>query len=117
MRRHRGDEGMATVFSLGIVMVLTAVTAVVASVGVVVVARHRAESAADLAALVVTGRAHEGEAVACAAGRATAEVQGGRLVSCRLEADLDAVVRVVVRPPGRLGGLGQASAVARAGRR
>lgn len=116
-RRMTDDEGVATVFALVFLVVLATVTMVVGGVGVVLVARHRAMSAADLAALSVTSRALEGEEVACAAGRAVAAAQGARLVACHLEPDLDAEVRVAVRPPGRLGTFGELVVVARAGTR
>jgi secretion/DNA translocation related TadE-like protein len=100
---------------LGLLSALAAVTGVVVCAGTIVVTRHRAEAAADLAALVVAGRVFEGEQAACAAGRATAQASGAQVLSCVVEDDLDAVVRVAFRPPGRLAGLGPVHAVARAG--
>lgn len=115
MRRERDEAGFATVFVLGLMTVIAAVTVLVVSIGAVLVTRQRAASAADLSALAVANHALEGRDAACAAGRAVAAAHGVGLRECLLEEDLDAVVRIAVRPPGRLGALGEISVVARAG--
>ena len=117
MKREAEEAGFATVFVLGLMVVLAAVTALVATVGALLVTRQRAASAADLTALAVAGHALEGLDAACAAGRAVADAHRVQLRECLLEDDLDAVVRVAVRAPGRLGPLGEVSVVARAGAR
>lgn len=111
------DAGIATVLVLGLTVVLLAVAAVLASLGSLLVARHQATSAADLAALSVAQHALEGEEAACAAARTVAGAQGATVVRCHLEPDLDAVVTVAVPLPGRLEPLGRVTAVARAGLR
>lgn len=116
MSRDRQDEGSSTVFVLGLVTVLLFVGGLVATVASLAVTRHRAETAADLAALAAAGRAFEGRLAACAAARHVVEAQKGHLLTCRLDG-LDAVVEVGVRPPGRLGELGLVHARAKAGRR
>lgn len=78
------------------------------------VARHRADSAADLGALAAASHVRAGSRVACAragwvAGRMRAEL--GR---CSVEG-WDVSVEVTVRPAGSLGRFGVASARARAG--
>jgi secretion/DNA translocation related TadE-like protein len=81
-----------------------------------VVTRHRAQAAADLAALaaadVALGR-RPGDP--CALATAVAAANGGRLVSCTVEGGGDAVVGVEVRPPGAAAQLGTARVSARAG--
>jgi secretion/DNA translocation related TadE-like protein len=77
------------------VAVLLCVTAVGAYVGSVVVARHRAQAAADLAALAAAARLPSGAGAACA--RATAVARQMRIddVECRVD-ELDVVVIVGV---------------------
>ena len=116
MSRGRQDDGSSTVLVLGFVTILLFVGGLVASVASIVVTRHRAEAAADLAALAAAGRAFEGQPAACSAARHVAHGQAVQLLSCRLDG-LDALVEVGVRPPGRLGELGLVHARARAGRR
>jgi secretion/DNA translocation related TadE-like protein len=75
------------------VAVLLCVTAAGAYVGSVVVARHRAQAAADLAALAAAVRLPSGVAAACA--RATAVAREMRVDDVQCEADdLDVVVTV-----------------------
>jgi len=85
-----------------------------------VLARHRAESAADLAALAAAGRIGLADDV-CAPAGPIARANGGLLIRCRptLAADgrsgsVDVEVTVAVRLPGV--GEQQAIASARAGR-
>jgi secretion/DNA translocation related TadE-like protein len=115
-RRERGDDGFTTVASLGLLAVVVAATLVVLALGVVQVTRHRAESAADLAALAAAHHALEGREAACHAARKVAEAQRARLDRCALDG-LDAVVRVTVPLPGRLAAFGPVPAQARAGAR
>jgi secretion/DNA translocation related TadE-like protein len=79
-----------------------------------VAARHRAESAADLAALAAASSAVAGERRACGEARWVAEQMGVELRSCRLSG-WDALVEVVAVPPGLAGEFGSAAARARAG--
>jgi secretion/DNA translocation related TadE-like protein len=77
--------------------------------------RHRAEAAADLAALaaadVVLGR-RPGDA--CGLAAKVASQNGTRLTGCRTTSS-GAVVAVTVRPSGMLASLGDAEASAHAG--
>jgi secretion/DNA translocation related TadE-like protein len=109
------EEGFTTVASLGLVAVLGLFTTMVLAVGVLQVQRHRAESAADLAALAAAQHVLEGPAVACAHARRAAAGQGAALDRCQLEG-LDALVQVSVPLPGRLRPFGPLRSRARAGR-
>ena len=88
-----------------------------------VVARHRAESAADLAALAAAaaiGVADDSEAV-CAAAGPIAEANGASLASCAPAIDADGrtgsvTIRATVRAHLPLWGTVRTSATARAGR-
>lgn len=94
--------------------VLVAITVGVGYVGAAVVARHRAQSAADLAALAGAGRLPDGAAAAC--GQAVMVATAMRATVARCDVDgLDVVVVMTV--PVNLGrfGVGPAHAVARAG--
>lgn len=110
----RGDAGVAAVLVLALAGVLTLVSAGSASLAAVAVARQRAASAADLSALAAADRARLGQDVACAQARRIAQAAGARLGTCTLTGEI-AEVQAQVRPPGRLGLLGEASARARAG--
>jgi secretion/DNA translocation related TadE-like protein len=92
------------------VAVLLCVTGAGAYVGSVVVARHRAQAAADLAALAAAARMPSGVSAACA--RATAVAREMRVDGVQCEADdLDVVVTVQVA----VAFAGPARAAARAG--
>ncbi|GBE67409.1 hypothetical protein MFM001_38710 [Mycobacterium sp. MFM001] len=89
-----------------------AVTVGGAYLGSAVVARHRAQAAADLAALAAAARLPAGADTAC--GRAAAVARAMRVddIDCTVRG-LDAVVSVRVAVPLR--GWGSARAAARAG--
>ena len=112
MRRAAdGERGSATVWVLMACGVLAAIGVAAVLVGAAAVARHRATTAADLAALAGAVRAVEG-ADACAAAARLAAANAADLTACR--ATSDAVVDVEVSVPVRLGRLGVFSATARA---
>jgi secretion/DNA translocation related TadE-like protein len=94
--------------------VLLAVTTGGAYVGSAVIARHRAQAAADLAALAAAQRLADGTGAACAQAFAVAHAMRTVVTGCVVE-DLDVVVGVDV--PVSLGriGAGTARATARAG--
>jgi secretion/DNA translocation related TadE-like protein len=110
----RDDRGSASVLVLALSAVLALVGILAASVGAVAVARHRAASAADLAALAAADRALDGEVPACQAARRAARAVGAVLEQCRLTGDESDVV-AAVRPPGALGSWGVARSHSRAG--
>ena len=93
---------------------LIAMTVACAYLGAAVIARHRAQSAADLAALAAAGQLTHGTDAACAQAVALAAAMDTTVVDCSV-AGLDVVVAVDV--PVELGrlGTGEARAFARAG--
>lgn len=116
--RPRGERGMATVASLGLISVVAGAATLSVLVGGVVAARHRAGAAADFAALAAAQRWQAGPVTACRAAAAVARADGAILESCRLTGAV-AEVRVSVPLGGALSrrfpGLGAARVSARAG--
>ncbi|MFE4973209.1 Rv3654c family TadE-like protein [Kitasatospora sp. NPDC056651] len=112
------DAGSATVWLLALAMLGTSVFGATVVVRSVVAARHRAESAADLAALAGAGRMLLDLDGGCARAAGLAAAQGAGLVSCTVDRSADAVevvAEVAVRGlPARLP-VGPARARARAG--
>jgi secretion/DNA translocation related TadE-like protein len=100
---------------LGVVGVLLAMTVGALTVVSAVVASHRAQSAADLAALAAGAAlvAGEGSGAACGRGVAVAARNGASVTSCRAGPDLS--VELVVDVPATMPRLGAATARARAG--
>ncbi|WP_370647140.1 Rv3654c family TadE-like protein [Mycobacterium sp. IDR2000157661] len=100
--------------AVAMIGVLMATTVGAGYVGAAVVARHRAQSAADLAALAAAGRLAGGAGVACGQAAVVATAMRATVVRCDTDG-LDVVVAVAV--PVELGrfGSGPAHAVARAG--
>ncbi|WP_428339535.1 Rv3654c family TadE-like protein [Mycobacterium sp.] len=94
------------------VAVLLTVTGGVAYLGAAVVARHRAQSAADLAALAAAARVPAGAESACAQAVEVARAMRAGTSGCVVD-DLDVVVTVEMGAPG--GRWGTARAAARAG--
>ncbi|MEP6630778.1 MAG: Rv3654c family TadE-like protein [Lapillicoccus sp.] len=111
-RRDRGSGTLLVVGAVGVVLAL-----VVGALGVVsaVVASHRAQSAADLAALAAAGALVRGEApgAACAVAGRIAARGGGSIASCRTGDDL--TVEVLVRVVATVPQVGAATARSRAG--
>ena len=112
MNRLRRERGSATVWVLALAGVLGLVTAASVLVGVAVVARHRAASAADLAALAAAGGAVTGNPDACSAAADVARANGAELTGCSVGSG--SVVEVEVAIAVRLGRLGVHTAVGRA---
>lgn len=92
---------------------LIAVTATLLHVGSVVVARHRAQAAADLSALAVASALDRGVVEACAVAEPIASRMRVRVARCDID-DWYAVVEVTA-PLSALFGREEARAVARAG--
>ena len=107
------EAGFATIVVLGLAGALLAFGALLACLGAVAVARHRAAAAADLAALAAAGHLLEGTARACSVASAVARGQAATLLSCASDGTTVTVV-AEVRPPGSLGRLGAARSTARA---
>ncbi len=94
--------------------VLVSVTAGGSYLGAAVIARHRAQGAADLAALAAAARLPEGTAAACAHAREVSDPMGAIIVRCEV-VDLDVVIAAdIAITPGRFGRT-SARALARAG--
>jgi secretion/DNA translocation related TadE-like protein len=83
-------------------------------VGTAVIARHRAQAAADLAALAAAARLAAGQDTACGWAVSVADRMDGRVTACTVNA-LDVVVTVDVDATLGRWGLGSARAAARAG--
>ena len=106
--RLRRDRGTATVWLLATGLAVVLVGAAFALVGSAVLARHRAENAADLGALAAAVRLFDGTDP-CAAAASIVAANRARLVGCRLDGT-DVVVTAAVATP-----FGLAQGVARAG--
>lgn len=107
------DRGSATVYVLAAAAVVLAAGGVGAEVGAAVVARHRAASAADLAALAAASTALRGGPACAVAGRVV-RANAGQLAGCQLIGP-DAVVTAEVAPAGIGRSWGTARVSARAG--
>jgi secretion/DNA translocation related TadE-like protein len=108
------DRGVATVWAAGAIAVLMSLAVFGLHLGAAMVARHQAESAADLAALAGAGTVVAGEWYACAQARRVTDRMRVQLVSCQTQ-EWDVLVDVAARPTGWLGSLGSAISRARAG--
>jgi secretion/DNA translocation related TadE-like protein len=100
------------VVAAAMVAVLLSITGGSAYLGCAVVARHRAQAAADLAALAAAARLPAGPEMACAQAAAVAREMRVDGVHCAVN-DLDTVVTIEVRVA--VGGWSRARAAARAG--
>lgn len=107
------DGGSATIWALATGLVFVLVAATLSLAAAATVARHRAQAAADLAALGAAMLAWDGPAAACARAGDLSARNGASLVACRLEG-LDAIVTVEVAAVGAAR-WGDAQASARAG--
>jgi secretion/DNA translocation related TadE-like protein len=110
---ERADGGVATIWTAMAVAALTAVVVLAFWLGTAVLARHRAESAADLSALAAASHAAEGPTRACERAKWIATRMAVSLMSCRWQR-LDAFVEVQAPSLG-FAGLPGPSARARAG--
>ncbi|PPK65785.1 flp pilus-assembly TadE/G-like family protein [Actinokineospora auranticolor] len=93
------DRGSATALLAVVTIGMVSLAAVVLALGSAVVARHRAESAADLGALAAAAHAAAGPEVACGRAERVARRMGARLVACGLDgwvATVEVAVDVVV---------------------
>ncbi|WP_067573512.1 Rv3654c family TadE-like protein [Nocardia acidivorans] len=109
-----GEDGGVTVVAGVALLALLTLTVLMAQVGVAVAGRHRAQSAADLAALSAAAAAAGGRQSACAAADGIGRRMGVRMINCAVH-DWDVSVTVEARMS--LGPLGSRSvrAMARAG--
>lgn len=112
MNRPSGERGSATVWVVALAGLLAALGTAGVLVGAAVAGRHRATSAADLAALAAAVRAVVGDPAACSVATGIAAANGAELEACATLAG--GVVDVRVQVPVRLGPFGTAHAHARA---
>ena len=110
--RVSDDTGAATVLAAVLIAALMAITLGGIRLGAAEVARHRAQAAADLAALAAAGRLSLGPDVACRQADYLAAAMRATMRECDVE-QLDVVVSVTVRTMDWIGG--EAVAVSRAG--
>jgi secretion/DNA translocation related TadE-like protein len=113
-RRRNRERGSATVWVLAAGLLTISVATVSAASGAAVVARHRAQVAADLGALAAATRVFEGQGPACAWGGEIVTRNGARLIGCDVDG-FDVVVTVSATPSGFAAAAGPARASARAG--
>lgn len=105
----RSDRGSATVWVLAAGLVMVSAGALGAAYGSAVVARHRAQVAADLGALAGAARAVFGASAACAEARRIVVANSAALAACQLDG-LDLTITAQVNAS-----IGVATATARAG--
>ncbi|WP_216898561.1 Rv3654c family TadE-like protein [Nocardia alni] len=114
MRLWRDERGVATVTACLALTALLAVTLLIGQAGAVIVARHRAQAAADLGALAAAGALSTSGADACTQARDLGGRMHARVRTCTIAGwDVTVVVEVTVE----LGPFGMrvARATARAG--
>lgn len=112
------ERGSGSVLAVALIAAIMMLAVVVAAVGHVAWAHHRARTAADLAALAAADVARglaSGEP--CAAARRVAEANGAQLKGCCPPSERGEVydVRVEVALPAWLGRFGPVTGLARAG--
>lgn len=110
----RGESGGVTVVAGVALLALLTLTVLIAQVGVAAAGRHRAQSAADLAALAAAAALDRGTAAGCARAEEIGRRMGVRVIECAV-VQWDVTVTVEARMS--LGPLGSRSvrAMARAG--
>lgn len=103
LARWRGwaaDRGSGVVWLTGFMAVVWVIAVTAMTVGSVRAARHRADAAADLAALAGAARVAEGRAAACRAAEVIAAKSGGRLSGCGVRGSVVEIsVTVVLKVP------------------
>ncbi|WP_269203764.1 Rv3654c family TadE-like protein, partial [Mycobacterium colombiense] len=88
---RRGERGSATVVAAWMIIALLAATGAGAYLGSAVVARHRAQAVADLAALAGAARVTSGADAACAGAAGVARRMRVDDIGCAVDG-LDVVV-------------------------
>lgn len=108
------ERGSATVLAAGVTAALLASAVAFTALGQAGAARHRAQGAADAAALAGAARVLFGEAEACAAAQGMVERSEAEFQGCEVS-ELEVTVHVNETPKGLLAAFGPARAVSRAG--
>ncbi|WP_106348191.1 Rv3654c family TadE-like protein [Antricoccus suffuscus] len=108
------ERGSGTIWVVAMAMVLCVVALSVMLLGLAQTARHKANSAADLAALAAAQVLIDGTGSPCDVASGNAAANGARITSCAVDGE---VVLIAVSVDVHLGrfGLGTATATARAG--
>ena len=110
----RGDRGSAGLLAVWVAFVVLAATTAALVWGAALVARHRAERTADLAALAAAGEAARAVAQPCRAAVRVAEGVGAGVAACDVLPDRSVLVVVEHAIPRVLPGLDMPPARARA---
>ncbi|GAA3164611.1 hypothetical protein GCM10010466_64410 [Planomonospora alba] len=111
----RRERGSATIWVIGVVAVLFTAVAAVVFAGTVRVARHRAQTAADLGALAAARLVFSDPGRACARAAPLVAENGAGLVGCSASGDGIVAVQVAVRFSLPVMRSGEVRARARAG--
>ncbi|MFI5715158.1 Rv3654c family TadE-like protein [Nocardia sp. NPDC051750] len=111
LRREKGSASVAACLALA---ALLALTVLVLQLGGVVVARHRAQAAADLAALAAAGELRNGARAGCAAADFLGRRMEVGVARCEV-AGWDVVIEVEEKVPVGPFGMRSIRAIARAG--
>ena len=94
------DAGSATVWMLTLIGIVLITGIAALALGQVVMARHRAGAAADLAALAAADHAWDGGPAACEHALAVVRAQRAELVRCGVDGQIaDVLVQVAVAVP------------------
>ncbi|MFD0684103.1 Rv3654c family TadE-like protein [Actinomadura fibrosa] len=94
------DRGAGTIWVLAFMALIWMSGVAAMTVGGVRAARHRADAAADLAALAGAARVPEGAQSACGRARHIADESGARLARCAVSGNVvDVAVTVAFRVP------------------
>ena len=113
-RSLREDRGSGTLWMAAVAVILSLMASTVVLLGLAQTARHKANAAADLAALAAAQVLLDGTESACDEAVQNASANGARLTGCSVDGE---IVSVSVSVGVRLGRfrIGQAEASARAG--
>jgi secretion/DNA translocation related TadE-like protein len=95
--RRGGDRGSATLVAVAVLAILLAVTLGGFYVGSAVIARHRAQATADLAALAAAARLPAGSVAACSEASTIADAMRVSVAGCVTDG-LDVVVTIDAGP-------------------
>ncbi len=109
-----GERGAATVWVVALLALVWMVAMAVVHAGAARVARHQAQSAADLSALAAAGVAYFGPTEACRRAEVVAEANSARIESCSV-ADGVAELMLSVHLELPILGVREVPAMARAG--
>ncbi|GAA4056580.1 Rv3654c family TadE-like protein [Nonomuraea soli] len=93
------DRGSATLWSVALMALLMIAATAITTVGAAHVARHRAQTSADLSALAAAKLAIADPDEACRAAKRIAEANRAALTNCALAAemvDVDTAVRITL---------------------